>query len=89
MCFEAVIVRLIGAWVTPQPGGMGHGVSDGASGGHLCSCCPLTVCSKTEGLIHEDFIPTPDSPHSCLSIGAETEQGQTSLVSVGEHGLCS
>lgn len=88
MCFEAVIARLVGAWVTPQPGGIGHGVS-GASGGRLCSCYPLTVCSETEGLIHEGFSPTPDSPHSCLRISAEIEQGQTSLVPVDVHGVCS
>lgn len=81
MCFEAVIARLLGAWVTPQPGGIGHVVSDGASGGRLCLGYPLTVCSADRGthsrglLLHQIHLAVLS-----LDNGVETEQGQTSLV---------
>lgn len=36
---------------------------------------------QTEGLIHDNFPPAPDSPHSSVSgNGVEKEQGQTGLV---------
>lgn len=82
MCFEAVIGRLLGAWVTPQPGGIRHIVSDGASGGRLCSCYPLTVCSADRGTHSWGLLSCTrfTSQFSLLDNGVETEQRQTSLA---------
>lgn len=70
-------MRLVGARVTPQPGGIGS---------QSVLLIGLTLSSQGLGcrqrLIHLNFSPAPDPPLGFLHDGVEEEQRQMSFVCI-------